>query len=217
MRSLFIVTIVFLAGVFSSTFAQTKTVETKTTRDTVTGKTTTTVDTIISETEDVRHINNMITINPLKFIVFYNLSYYRAFSPYIAVGVGLQMPTLHDFGGFGASGEMRIYPSGKALRGFYIAPNVSYNRLTTSFSYPLYDNNGNYTGNSSSSAATTVTTIGVLLGWQWFPGDEFAIGLGIGLDDYFVSGSADGQYIDFGAYSNGAVPALRFDIGYAWQ
>jgi len=217
MRLLLIVTIIFLAGFFSTAFSQTKTVETTTTRDTVTGKTTTTVDTIISETEDIRRINNMITINPLKFFVFYNLTYYRALSPFIAVGAGLQMPTLHEFGGFGASAEMRFYPSGKALRGFYIAPNVSYNRLTYSYAFPTYDNNGNYTGSPSVSAAMNVSTVGVLLGWQWFPGDEFAIGLGIGVDDYFVSGNVGGDYIDFGSYSNGAAPALRFDIGYAWK
>jgi hypothetical protein len=202
-----------MAGVCSTARAQTKTVETKTTRDTVSGKITTTTDTIISESEDIRHINNMITINPLKFIIFYNLSYYRALSPSIAVGGGLQIPTLHDIGGFGLNGEVRFYPSQKALRAFYIAPNFSYTYL--SYSYSSYDVNGNHT--SSSNASGSSTSIGVLLGWQWFPGDEFAIGLGLGADYYFLSASAGGSSVDFGSLGKGTVPALRFDIGYAWQ
>ena len=53
--------------------------------------------------------------------------------------------------------------------------------------------------------------MGGLIGWQWFPGDQFAMGLGIGVDYYFFSGDdADFSKI------NGTAPALRFDIGYAW-
>ena len=55
--------------------------------------------------------------------------------------------------------------------------------------------------------------MGALIGWQWFPGDDFAIGLGIGADYY--TGSVDENGSDFGNYS-GTVPAVRFDIGYAW-
>lgn len=207
-----IVSIIFIVCT-GTVFAQTKTVETKTTRDTVTGKVTTTTDTIISESEDIRHINNAITVNPLKFILFYNMSYYRTISPSIGLGIGAQIPTLHDLGGFGLNGEMRFYPSGKALRGFYVAPNVSYTYLT--YSYSNYDVNGNYTSNSSASGSTT--SIGVLLGWQWFPGDEFAIGLGIGVDYYFLSAGVGGSSVDFGSLGNGTVPALRFDIGYGWK
>jgi len=52
-----------------------------------------------------------------------------------------------------------------------------------------------------------------LVGWQWFPGDQFAMGLGIGVDytsDQFLTTNDD-----FGRY-DGTAPALRFDIGYAW-
>jgi hypothetical protein len=56
--------------------------------------------------------------------------------------------------------------------------------------------------------------MGGLVGWQWFPGDQFAIGLGIGADYYFLSDDNTGND-DFEDYS-GMAPALRFDIGYAW-
>jgi hypothetical protein len=56
----------------------------------------------------------------------------------------------------------------------------------------------------------TLTTIGILLGWQWFPGDDFALGLGIGIDHY--AGSNESGYSNI----EGNAPALRFDIGYTW-
>jgi hypothetical protein len=56
-----------------------------------------------------------------------------------------------------------------------------------------------------------VFSIGILAGWQWFPGNDFAIGLGIGIDRYFISNEND----KFNSYE-GNVPAVRFDIGYGW-
>ncbi len=137
----------------------------------------------------------MIIVNPLKFLLFYNFSYYHQTSERIVIGGGFQIPTLSGIDGFGANFETRIYPNGKNMRGFYIAPNISYNHLTS--------------GNVSSDPFS----LGVLIGWQWFPGEEFAMGLGIGLDYYF--GSVSDSNNNLGSY-NGAAPALRFDIGYAW-
>ncbi len=212
MRLLVALAFILSLGFSCAAFAQTKTIETKTSRDTVTGKVTTTTDTIYSVTEDIRKINNMITINPLEFFLFYNLNFYHALSPSIAIGGGVQIPTLHDIGGFGVKAEMRFYPSEKALRGFYIAPNVSYTAISYSYSY--LDDNGNFTSDNSNGS---VGSVGVLLGWQWFPGDEFAIGVGLGVDYYFLSANAGGQYVNFGDYGTGAAPSLRFDIGYAWN
>ena len=150
---------------------------------------------IISKTEDITLINNIITINPLKFILFYNLNYYARIDNNLVIGGGIQTPTLKDIEGFGINIEMRIHPSKKAPRGFYFAPNFSYNTLTT-------------TGSKSSA---NVFSIGILVGWQWFPGTDFAMGLGIGFDHYMISNSQS-------AFSNydGNAPALRFDVGYAW-
>ncbi|MEW6702297.1 MAG: hypothetical protein AB1298_06215, partial [Bacteroidota bacterium] len=111
------------------------------------------------------------------------------------IGGGFQLPTLKEIYGFGVNAELRIHPSKKALRGFYVAPNFSFNNLTT----------------STSSSDARVFSAGILFGWQWFPGDEFAMGLGIGIDRYFISNSRDA----FTSY-DGNVPAVRFDIGYAW-
>jgi len=56
-------------------------------------------------------------------------------------------------------------------------------------------------------------SFGALVGWQWFPGDQFAIGLGIGVDYYIGAIEEDNGNME---RYNGTVPALRFDIGYAW-
>ncbi len=180
--------------------AQIRTEGTKTEIDSVTGQTKTTSYVDLKKEEDITPRHNMIVVNPLKFFLFYNLSYYHAFSNTIAAGIGLQMPSL-ALSGFGVNAEVRFYPSEKALRGFYAAPNFSFNSLK-------------YTGyySDASSPTITVTTLGVLLGWQWFIGDDFAIGLGIGVDHYFGSSTQE----IFSSY-NGTFPALRFDIGYAWK
>ncbi|GAB1372639.1 hypothetical protein MASR1M45_27020 [Candidatus Kapaibacterium sp.] len=184
----------------SKIFAQTKTEETKRTVDSTTGVVTVTKSEIISKSEDITPINNMFIINPLKFFLFYNISYYGKISDVSVIGFGIQTPTISDVGGIGVNAEIRLHPSSKAPRGFYFAPNVSFNQVTAY--NPDYD------------SKVSVFSIGALVGWQWFPSDDFAIGLGIGIDQYFMSGSGS----DVGIFSsyNGTSPAIRFDIGYAW-
>jgi len=66
---------------------------------------------------------------------------------------------------FGLNAEVMLYPSGKNLQGFYFAPNISYSSLT----------------DTEIDETISLFSIGGLIGWQWFPGDQFAIGLGTGL------------------------------------
>lgn len=179
----------------SSGFGQERTGEKKWTIDPATGDTIYTEAVTISQSEDITQRNNMFIINPLKFLLFYNISFFHKINDGTAIGGGIQIPTLSGLNGYGVNGEARFYPSGKNLRGFYAAPNISYNNLSGG------DDNGSY----------SITSVGGLIGWQWFPGDQFAIGLGIGVDYYFFSGNDE----DFDKL-NGAAPALRFDIGYAW-
>ena len=127
----------------------------------------------------------------------------HALSPNVSVGGSVQTPTFSGISGFGFTLEGRFYPSGKHLRGFYVAPNISQNWLNS----------------DDDNSSASVFTVGALAGWQWFPGDDFAIGLGIGIDRYILSDGSDetgtGNVTPFGDYS-GTVPALRFDIGYGW-
>jgi hypothetical protein len=189
--------LILLIGVaFSSIgFGQERTDEKKWTIDPETGDTIYTESVIISESEDITPRNSMIVINPLKFLLFYNISYFHKLSDGAAIGGGIQIPTLSGLSGFGVNAEVRIYPKGNNLRGFYIAPNVSYNSIT----------------DDETDETVSITSIGGLVGWQWFPGEQFAIGLGIGADYYFFSGDSD-DFEDL----DGFAPALRFDIGYAW-
>ncbi len=185
-----------IGGMFiSSNFGQERTDEKKWTIDPQTGDTLFTSSIIVSQSEDITPRNSMIVINPLKFLVFYNISYFQKINDGAAIGVGLQMPTISGVNGFGVNAEARFYPKGNNLRGFYLAPNFSYNNLTE----------------EGDNENVSITSAGGLVGWQWFPGEQFAMGLGIGVDYYFFSGNVD----DFEDY-NGFAPALRFDIGFAW-
>jgi len=185
-----------IGGMFiSSNFGQERTDEKKWTIDPQTEDTLFTSSVIVSQSEDITPRNSMIVINPLKFLVFYNISFFQKLNESTAIGVGLQMPTISGVNGFGVNAEARFYPKGNNLRGFYLAPNFSYNNLTE----------------EGDNEKVSITSAGGLVGWQWFPGEQFAMGLGIGVDYYFFSGNDD----DFEDY-NGFAPALRFDIGFAW-
>jgi len=161
--------------------------------DKVTGDTTYTESIIISESEDITPRNSMIIINPLKFIVFYNISYYHKISKSTVLGIGIQTPTFDGLTGIGLNAEVRFHPTGKNMRGFYVAPNISFNSISS----------------EGGDDSENIITIGGLLGWQWFPGDQFAMGLGIGVD-YYSGVTSDDDFPE------GFAPALRFDIGYAW-
>jgi len=187
--------LLFILTVAFSALGQERTDETRITFNPETGDTTVTESIVVSITEDITPRNHMIIINPLKFLLFYNISYFQKISDNMVVGGGVQVPTLSGLSGFGANAEIRIHPNGKNLKGFYIAPNISYNHLTTD------------------EGSTSPFSVGVLAGWQWFPGEQFAIGFGIGLDYYI--GTIEENNGNLENY-NGAVPAIRFDIGYAW-
>ena len=124
--TLFLISILFAITVN----AQTVTKEKKETVNTETGDTVYTESTTISTTEDITPREDMIVINPLKFFFFYNISYFHKMSDKVALGGGFQIPTLGGLGGIGVNAELRYYPSAKTLRGFYFAPNISYNNFT---------------------------------------------------------------------------------------
>jgi hypothetical protein len=192
-----ILLLVFLTSVafLSSAVGQERTDERKWTINPETGDTVYTEAITISKTEDITSRNSILIINPLKFFLFYNISYFHKLSDAAAIGVGIQTPTISGLSGFGANAELRFYPKGRNLKGFYFAPNFSFNSLT--------DKDDNET--------VSISSLGILIGWQWFPGEDFALGLGIGVDHYFFKGLDS----DFESL-NGFVPSLRFDIGFAW-
>jgi hypothetical protein len=187
---------IFLVFLFCccSVYSQDKTIEKRVSVSKEKGDTTLTETTIISQTEDITPRNHLLSVNPLKFFLFYNLTYYHKVEEKLVLGIGLQSPTISGMSGIGFNAELRYHPTGKNMRGFYIAPNISYNSI------------------KADDASTNPFSIGALVGWQWFPGEQFAMGVGIGIDYYFGSVSNKN---DFEKY-NGTAPALRFDIGFAW-
>lgn len=189
--------------------AQTRTTETRMTKDTTIDGTATTVTTTIIDAEDITPRNNILSVSPVKYILFYNLTYYRKLSDMWVIGAGLSIPTfggkLDDettIGGFGANIEGRFYPNGNAPKGFYIAPNLYYNTLSIT-------DGGDY--------KYLWTTVGVLFGFQFFPARDFSLGCGIGFDYFIPSATNNGQTItDLDPFQR-VLPAIRFDFGYAWK
>ncbi|MFQ5568307.1 MAG: hypothetical protein ACE5G0_01445 [Rhodothermales bacterium] len=174
----------------NTALGQKRTVETRTPVDSTTSV-------IVSETEDITPRKHALMVNPLEFFLFYNLTYYHSISPSVAIGAGFRVPTIKALDGAGVHAEARFYPSKRSLKGFYIAPKASINRFT--------EDDGN--------DSVTASSLGIRAGWQWFVGRDFSIGFGLGIDHYVLSGSSDDD--DFDSVS-GNVPALRFNIGYAW-
>jgi hypothetical protein len=179
------------------------------TKDTIIDGVTTTVTTTISETEDITPHNNMLSVSPVKYVLFYNLTYYRKISDMFVLGVGLSLPTFGGkidnetkIGGFGANIEGRFYLNGNAPLGFYIAPNIYYNTISIT---------------DGGEDKFLWTTVGVLFGFQFFPTKNFSVGCGVGFDYFMPSETNAGEPITDANQFERAFPAIRFDFGYAWK
>ena len=86
MKYLIIITVILFS--ISAGIAQTKTEEKKKTVTTSEGDTVVTESEIISAEEDITPRSDMIVVNPLKFLLFYNISYFHKFSDKAAFGIG---------------------------------------------------------------------------------------------------------------------------------
>jgi len=194
MKSFISLSLALFVLFFSNLQAQTKTEEERTVKN-PDGTTTTVKSTVVSKSEHITERNNMININVIKVVFFYNLTYYQKVSPDITLGAGVEIPTFPGVSGFGINTEMRFHTSGKGMRGFYIAPNFAFTK----------------TNGSGYAASAGSTSVGILLGWQWLPGDDFSIGFAFGVDKYLDTNPSDVAF-----YDSGTLPALRLEVGYAW-
>ena len=86
MKTLILSLLISLA-MFLSAFGQDLTGEIRVTVNPETGDTTFTQSVIISQTEDITPRNSMIVINPLKFLLFYNISYFHKISDALEKGL----------------------------------------------------------------------------------------------------------------------------------
>jgi hypothetical protein len=194
-------------------FAQTETVEKRVEIDSATGERHVYYVTAEGKSEDITPYTDMININPLKFIYAYNISYMHKLSKVTSTGIGVEYGSFYTYPAWGISGEFRFFPGKKAMHGFYLAPNVSYKHSRRE-SYYYSDGVG---GGYYSDHTDQLLTIGMLLGWQWFPYENFPMGLSFGVDDYIPLNQDDRRSESIlGLYGSGLAPALRFDLGFAW-
>lgn len=193
-----------------------KTTETQTSVDSASGKVVQTSKvTTIASSEDITMRTNMIYLDPVKFIELFNLGYQRAISPSFSVGGMLQAPTqLSDADGVGAIVEGRYYPGGHPFRGFHVGGNISYNHVTTQ----MYDD----ISQSDQERTIDPFSIGVSVGWHWYPWSDFAVEFALGAD-YVVNGvrkndryALDYYAVPFVSNLRGINPAGHIHIGYSW-
>ncbi len=216
--------LVFLSGV-ATTRAQTKVEQRKVSVDSATGVRTGTVDTIVKTEEDISPYTEMMNINPLKFLLAYNLNWIHKLSSSTALGIGAEIATnvgdaMNTGTSWGVLGEFRFYPSKKSLHGFYVPPNFSYTQTSNVYSY-IENGAGNSFSGNEGYYTEQMLSLGILAGWQWFPATSFSMGFALGADDYIPLNPKTGEdYEDVsllgGLTGKGASPTLRFDLGYAW-
>jgi hypothetical protein len=189
--------------------------------DSATGKRTVSNDTIVKTEEEITPYTDMLNVNPLKFLIAYNVNWMHKLSSNTAIGFGAEIGSSleNELGGtsWGFLGEFRFYPSKRSLHGFYVAPNFSFTQ-SSNVSYYTTDASGNF---SYGYSTQRMLSIGILAGWQWFPGSDFSMGFAFGIDDYIPLNQISGnQYEDYnllgGLDGKGTSPTLRFDLGYAW-
>ena len=137
-----------------------------------------------------------LTANPfLLLLEWFNAEYERKISGSTTVGVSGSFIRLDggndDF--FSANAQVRYYPQGAALVGFYVGPRLGYYRVD-SFDDDLENALG----------------LGFDIGYNWLLGSErhFAIGLGIGLSRIIGLDSGD---------TEATIPTVRLvNLGWAF-
>lgn len=168
---------------------------------------------------------NMVSLDVLRFLGFYNLSYTRVFSPALSLTAELEIPSNFLLGsiiqesGFGGRIEGRWNFSSKNLLGIYIAPVIGFNSSTFKAGSLVTTSTGSST---DYSATVTWFALGAMAGYQFAPFmglPELLLGFGIGAEYNIVNSSASTGSAPTGTNipaSNITYPRLRATIGYAW-
>lgn len=134
---------------------------------------------------------------------YLNLSYYHTFGAQHAAGayVGYLYHPVGDerITGYGLGLAYRYYPAGKALARFYYSPIVGVQR-------------GEVIRAEGRDPAVGILVSG-MLGWQWFPEGNFAVGLAFG-GRIILGGNDEEDPVIRDAF--GASPIITLDLGYGW-
>jgi hypothetical protein len=132
---------------------------------------------------------------------YLNLSYYRAVDSNNAFGayVGYLYHVVgnEQIAGYGFGLSYRYYPAKRAISRFYYSPTI-----------------GIQFGDVVNGARDRITgvLVSAMVGWQWFPEEVFAVGLGFGGRMIFGEHSSDPVIGE----AFGASPVITLDLGYAW-
>lgn len=167
---------------------------------------------------------NLVSLDVLRFLGFYNLSYTRAITPAISITAQVETPTNFLLGavlqetGFGARLEGRYNFAQKNLIGIYAAPVVGFNSSTFRPG-SAFTGTGGATGDFS--ATVTWVALGAMVGYQFAPFaglPELLTGFGIGAEYGIISSTSTGTGVPatVPASSNAVYPRFRATIGYAF-
>lgn len=133
---------------------------------------------------------------------YLNLSYYRSFGEHHAAGayIGYLYHPVGDerITGYGYGLAYRYYPAGKALARFYYSPIIGLQQGEVV--------------RQDRKPATGILVSG-MFGWQWFPEERFAVGLGVG-GRVILGGADEEDPVIRDAF--GASPIITLDLGYGW-
>ncbi len=131
---------------------------------------------------------------------FIDVSFYHALTGSDALGV-LGGLIYYPFGhesvtGWAAALAYRFYPGRRALWRFYVSPMVGYQSASI---------------NPDTSASGPMAA--AVIGWQWFPEGNLAVGMGFGTR--YAFGGSDSPSAEI-RKTFGFRPVLVFDMGYSW-
>ncbi|MEI6881834.1 MAG: DUF3575 domain-containing protein [Bacteroidota bacterium] len=127
-----------------------------------------------------------------------------------------------SYSGFGLSPELRFYPGGEAMKGFFIGPYLSY--LGMSLKGEV-ENTAHGKGTGEISGITAIGG-GALLGWKWIFADVFALETHIGINylsltmpdkvDYKYADGTSGSEPISSFSGAGILPTGGLSLGYAF-
>ncbi|MCS6807239.1 MAG: hypothetical protein RML40_06470 [Bacteroidota bacterium] len=160
---------------------------------------------------------NLVSMDLLRFLGFFNISYTRALTPALSLCALLETPSnlitgfAYRESGIGVRLEARYNFSQKNLVGIFLAPVVGFN--TSTFGTP---------SGSETFFTTTWTALGAMVGYQFAPFlglPEILFGVGVGAEYNIISSVINTRNLPSGlepATVSGTLPRFRFTIGYAF-
>jgi len=147
---------------------------------------------------DADEINNLISINLMKVISFYNISYFNKLDENIMIGGEFLLPSEPNVNGLGIGLECRYHFAGLAPKRMYLAGRIGY--------YDL----------KSLTDKMQVFSFSAIIGWQAFLGEHFNIGLAFGLEYFTNSELADQSLMNTDKSQSTILPLPRLELGWAF-